>query len=150
MTLDRALGLLTAACVCLGSACGGSADDPPAADAGTAGRPAAGAPAAGSGGSAGSSSPPAEGCPLTPPTTCPDPKPSYADVKPIFEQRCYACHDGNHMQWPLTTYQHVADWFGEVRAQMIACSMPPASAKSDMSVSERMQILEWIRCGYPE
>jgi hypothetical protein len=140
MTSDRTLGLLMAAGVSLAAACGGAADDPPASDAGTAGRP-----AAGSGGSS-----PTQGCPLTPPSACPDPKPSYADVEPIFERRCYACHDGNHMLWPLTTYQHVADWFGEVRAQMVACTMPPASAKSDMSVSERMQILEWIRCGYPE
>jgi hypothetical protein len=148
MTSYRTMGLLLAAGVSLAAACGG--DDPPApataTDAGAAGQSTAGGSAAGSGGS--SSRP--EGCPLTPPTTCPDPKPGYADVKPIFEQRCYSCHDGNHQQWPLTTYQHVADWFGEVRAQMIACSMPPASAMSEMTVGERRQILEWIRCGYPE
>ena len=142
MTLDRTLGLLLVL-----AACGASSDDPPSPDAGASGKPAAGSLAAGSGGS---SSSPAQGCPLTPPSACPEPKPSYADVKPIFEQRCYACHDGNHMQWPLTSYQHVADWFGEVRAQMVACTMPPASAKSDMTVSERMRILDWIRCGYPE
>lgn len=106
----------------------------------------AGHPAAGSGG--GGSKP--AGCPLTPPTDCPDDKLTYADVSPIFEARCISCHDGNHGQWPLTEYQHVADWFGEVRAQLIGCTMPPVDSKSDMSVDERMKILTWIRCGYPK
>jgi hypothetical protein len=90
-----------------------------------------------------------EGCPFSPPTACPDPKPTYADVQPIFEERCFACHDGNHGQWGLTDYQHVADWFGEIRSQMLACTMPPPDAGMSMPVSERMQILTWIRCGFP-
>src|ERR1700759_3578916 len=90
-----------------------------------------------------------EGCPYSPPTVCPNPKPTYADVQPIFEARCFACHDGTGQQWGLTSYEHVADWFGEIRAQMIACTMPPLDSGMTMSVSERMQILTWIRCGFP-
>lgn len=92
---------------------------------------------------------PAEGCPFSPPTVCPDPKPTYADVQPIFERRCTACHDGMQGQWPLTSYQHVADWFGEIRSQLIACTMPPVDSGLTMPVAERLEILTWIRCGFP-
>lgn len=91
-----------------------------------------------------------EGCPFSPPSACPDPKPTYADVQPIFEERCFACHDGTGQQWGLTSYQHVADWFGEIRSQMIACTMPPLDSGMTMPVSERIKILTWIRCGFPK
>jgi hypothetical protein len=91
-----------------------------------------------------------EGCPLTPPTSCANPAPHYSDIQPIFEQRCFSCHDGTGQQWGLTSYEHVADWFAEIRAQMIACSMPPLDSGITMPTSERMKIVQWIRCGYPE
>ena len=91
-----------------------------------------------------------EGCPFSPPTVCPDPKPTYADVQPIFEQRCVGCHDGMHGQWSLADYEHIADWFVEVRSQLIACTMPPVASGMSMPVSERMQILTWLRCGFPK
>jgi hypothetical protein len=91
-----------------------------------------------------------EGCPLTPPTSCPDPKPHYSDIEPIFQEHCFACHDGTGEQWGLTSYEHVADWFNEIRAQMIACTMPPLDSGITMPASDRMKIVQWIRCGYPE
>lgn len=99
------------------------------------------------GGGAGSAAKP-EGCPVQAPTQCPEPEVRYGDVAPIIEKRCLGCHDGMHGQWALTDYQHVADWFGEVRAAMIACTMPPPDSGLTMPTSERLQILTWIRCGY--
>ena len=91
-----------------------------------------------------------EGCPLTPPASCPSPEPHYADIEPILKDRCFTCHDGTGEQWGLDNYEHVADWFAEIRAQMVACSMPPLDSGIPMPTSERMQIVQWIRCDYPK
>jgi hypothetical protein len=93
-----------------------------------------------------------EGCPLTPPTACPEPTPHYADVEPIFEAHCWHCHDGQHGLWSLMGYQHVADWFGEIRTNMIGCTMPPPGDRTEPAITatERMRILEWIRCDLPK
>lgn len=91
-----------------------------------------------------------EGCPLTPPSSCSSPAPHYADVDAIIKNRCFTCHDGTGEQWGLDSYEHVADWFNEIRAQMIACTMPPLDSGITMPSSERMEIVRWIRCGYPK
>ncbi len=88
-------------------------------------------------------------CEVTAPTSCPSPSPRYADVEPIFAERCFGCHDGSGDQWPLTSYEHVADWFAEIRGMLLACTMPPPDSGVPMSVEEREQILGWIRCGFP-
>lgn len=88
-------------------------------------------------------------CDVVPPVTCDEPPPRYADVAPIFSTRCAACHNGAGEEWPLTSYQHVADWSGEIRAQMIACTMPPLDSGLRMPTKERQLILKWIRCGFP-
>jgi hypothetical protein len=85
------------------------------------------------------------------PTSCPSPAPTYEkDVAPILKQRCYSCHDGTGVQWPLTEYDHVADWQDQIRAMMLTCSMPPLDAGIDMPNEERDVILAWIRCNVPE
>jgi hypothetical protein len=89
-------------------------------------------------------------CKAKAPTSCPDPPTRYADVEPIIAQRCLSCHDGLHEQWPLTNYEHVSDWYDQIRAQMLSCSMPPSDSGIDMPVEERETLLRWIRCGYPE
>jgi hypothetical protein len=89
-------------------------------------------------------------CDATAPLTCPDPMPHYADVAQIFAERCISCHNGAGEEWPLTSYEHVADWYGEIRAQMLACSMPPVYANIAMPLEERQTILDWIRCGFPK
>jgi hypothetical protein len=91
---------------------------------------------------------PAE-CDVTAPTTCPDPSPRYADVKPIFAQYCAGCHNGRDGMWPLSSYQHVADWYGEIRGQLLVCTMPPPASGIVMPRAERERILTWIRCGFP-
>ena len=93
--------------------------------------------------------PPVE-CNVTPPTVCDEPMPHYPDVAPIFQARCTSCHNGSDGFWPLTTYQHVADWYGEIRAQMVVCGMPPPASGSEMPLEERQLILRWIRCGFPK
>lgn len=89
-------------------------------------------------------------CAVEAPSRCPDSIPHYADVAPIFAKRCSSCHNGQNGMWPLSTYQHVADWYGEIRAQMLACTMPPPAAGIAMPVEERQTILSWIRCGFPK
>ena len=84
------------------------------------------------------------------PTACPDPAPQYADVAPIFEQRCSSCHnDMPGGEWPLDTYEHVVDWGSVVRDELLRCSMPPADSGVSMTSDERQQILAWVRCRYP-
>ena len=123
------------------------AGDSDAAD-GDAGR---GRPAWGGKKDAGSMSEP-EDCNVERPTSCTDPDLRYADVEPIFAMRCTnTCHaagnpDGN---WPLTSYQHVADWAPDIRDRLATCMMPPPVAMVPMTIAEREKILIWLRCGYP-
>jgi hypothetical protein len=88
-------------------------------------------------------------CEVTAPTACSDPPLRYADVEPIFAERCASCHGGADGRWPLTQYQHVADWYAEIRGQMLTCGMPPVDSGIQMSRAERERILLWIRCGFP-
>jgi hypothetical protein len=90
-------------------------------------------------------------CNVEPPTECPDPAPTYVDVKPIFDSRCVVCHDGEFGgPWPLVDYPHVADWRTEIRGELQDCSMPPADAGFTISDEERTAILTWILCGARE
>lgn len=81
---------------------------------------------------------------------------TYADVEPIFQERCVACHMGEGQSelcpecWALTDYSHIASWSQEIKTAMLACEMPPPESGMTMSNAERMKILEWIRCGSPE
>lgn len=88
-------------------------------------------------------------CTVVAPTSCPSPATRYGDVEPVIKARCTGCHNGSDERWPLTSYQHVADWYAEIRGQMLACSMPPPSSGMTMPNSERELLLQWIRCGYP-
>ena len=90
-------------------------------------------------------------CDPTVPTSCTDPAIRYADVEPILQQRCVVCHDGKPMgPWPLTSYEHVADWANEIRGQVSACNMPPADAGGVMTNEERDRLVLWVRCGAPK
>lgn len=87
-------------------------------------------------------------CKVVAPTECPESAPRYADVAPILLSRCVICHYGAfNGPWPLSDYQHVADWRDFVRDDILNCSMPPLEGGVVMSNSERKRILEWIRCG---
>lgn len=90
-------------------------------------------------------------CMVQAPTSCPSPAPTYEDVTPIFEARCIICHSGAiDGPWPLTAYEHVADWQDAIRAELLDCSMPPPDAGVPITKDERLAILNWIRCGLPE
>lgn len=97
-----------------------------------------------------------ETCSVTAPTACPSDMPTYADVEPIFQERCVACHMGQDESelcpecWALTDYGHVASWSQEIKSAMLACDMPPPESGMTMTNAERMKILDWIRCGLPE
>jgi len=91
-------------------------------------------------------------CHVDPPTECPEPPPSYADVEPIFHERCGGdCHTGAPgSEWPLDNYRHVADWNDVIRDELRSCSMPPLDAATSITTEERQAILTWILCGFPE
>jgi hypothetical protein len=90
-------------------------------------------------------------CMITAPTECPDPSPRYADVEPIFQDRCVICHVGSRGgPWALTSYGHVLEWRDLIRGVMLSCAMPPPDAGIEMADEERELILAWIRCGAPE
>jgi hypothetical protein len=90
-------------------------------------------------------------CSVEAPTTCSDPPTRYADVAPLFERHCVPCHFGTPGgPWPLTSYKHAVDWQDIIRTAMLECTMPPADGGGVMSNEDRLAILTWIRCGYPE
>jgi hypothetical protein len=91
-------------------------------------------------------------CTIEAPTDCTDPTLRWADISPIIQLRCSVCHNTQVVgsQWPLMQYSHVADWSDLVRSMLADCSMPPPDAGVPMSDEERLKILTWIRCGYPE
>jgi hypothetical protein len=87
-------------------------------------------------------------CNVTAPSECTDPSLTYSEVEPIIMQTCVGCHNGATENWPLTTYNHVADWFAEIRGMMLACTMPPPDSGIPMADEDRELILMWIRCGF--
>ena len=91
-------------------------------------------------------------CSPVAPTECPESAPHYADVAPIFEQRCAGCHTTTvkDAPWPLDNYEHVADWATFIRDELLQCAMPPADSGVGMPPEERDAILVWVRCGYPK
>jgi uncharacterized membrane protein len=89
-------------------------------------------------------------CTVTPPTSCPDPAPRFADVSPIFKKRCASCHVSEWSgPWPLDTYSHIADWADTIRGHLVDCSMPPPDAGTPLPDEESEVILTWIRCNTP-
>jgi hypothetical protein len=111
-----------------------------------AGRDAGADATAGDAGQAGET--PRVSCDVVAPSACVEPKPAYADVTPILQERCVLCHNGQAGgPWPLTTYGHVADWQNEIREMVSKCFMPPVDANVPMTAAEREKILMWIRCG---
>jgi uncharacterized membrane protein len=90
-------------------------------------------------------------CLATVPADCPDPAPAYADVAPIFTERCASCHTEDvGAPWPLDTYERVTDWTPVVRDDLLRCTMPPSDSDVSMTSAERQRLLTWIDCGAPE
>ena len=77
--------------------------------------------------------------------------PTYAQLTPVFTRACVVCHDdAAGGPWPLTTYQHVADWQDQVRSEILNCTMPPLDAGIPITWDERQAIFTWVRCGRPK
>lgn len=89
-------------------------------------------------------------CTVVAPTSCTDPDLRYSDVEPIVEDKCQPCHDGTQQQWPLTTYNHLADWFDLVPPEVANCRMPPEPLQRSISDEERVILLTWFACGFPQ
>lgn len=92
-------------------------------------------------------------CAVEAPTACPVDAPTYGQVAVIIERHCVGCHWGEPGgPWPLTKYEHIADWSAVVRAHVLACTMPPPGAQvgASMTAQERLAILNWIRCDLPK
>jgi hypothetical protein len=141
---------------CLLAACGGDgssdadATPTPAIDAGA--QPVdAGGTAADAGGVAADGGGSAVKCTVEPPTSCPADPPDYTnDIEPIIRERCTLCHDGKGEEWSLTTYEHVADWYDLIPPEVAHCRMPPPDAGVPITDEERVEILTWFVCGFPE
>jgi len=92
-----------------------------------------------------------EECSVTAPSECSEPELRYSNVAPIFEKHCSVCHSGVvGGPWPLDRYPDIADWADIVRDELVRCSMPPPGPASTLSNQDRLQILNWLRCGLPE
>src|SRR6185312_14185331 len=78
-------------------------------------------------------------CGISPPTDCPSPPPTYADLAPVIQTHCVPCHDGatSQSQWPLTEYEHVADWADTIRDELIHCEMPPLDGGVVIAADDR-------------
>jgi hypothetical protein len=90
-------------------------------------------------------------CSVPAPTACPSPSLHYSDIAPIIQANCAGlCHGGlPDGPWPLTEYQHVADWADVIGPLVANCLMPPPDAGVSMTTADRLAILTWIRCGSP-
>jgi len=84
------------------------------------------------------------------------------DIKPIFEDKCEACHRPNQMApMPLTTFEEVRPWVKSIAARVGGRQMPPwhidktvgiQKFKNDRSLSDEQidTVLKWIAAGAPK
>ena len=93
----------------------------------------------------------AEQCSAPAPSECSEPDLRYADMAPIFDRYCAACHTGVGIDpWSLDSYENVADWADLLRDELSSCSMPPPGSNNPLPNRERVRILSWLRCGLRE
>ena len=84
----------------------------------------------------------------------------HADIAPIVEQKCLACHDADaHAPLTLETYAQVAANQALVRDALVDDRMPPWLAADcctplfqsfDLTEAERANFVAWIDAGAPE
>lgn len=85
----------------------------------------------------------------------------FADVAPVFEKRCVACHQkGEIGPMPLTSYAEIRPWAKAIRASVLKQSMPPwhaDPAKSAHIANSRAltreeidRVVRWVDAGAPE
>jgi hypothetical protein len=94
-------------------------------------------------------------CMPPPEVTCPDGGgPSFtADVLPVFKNVCANCHAPGETEAsiPLTTYQQIHLWVGEINNQVfLSCLMPPSNAPVPLSDDQGQTLLVWLACGAPD
>ncbi len=83
---------------------------------------------------------------------------AFAQVRPIFAQRCAACHSAHPTQPGFTaapagvlldTPQHIASNAQRIYQQAVATEAMPLGNITDMTKAERVQIAGWIGSGAP-
>jgi len=95
----------------------------------------------------------ASACARTVPTACASPRPSYAaDIRPLLERRCYACHANGGEAADDHDFSRLATLRAQQRsviAEVGACAMPPQGAHP-LEDDEAALLLRWIACGTPD
>ena len=79
---------------------------------------------------------------------CPSTPLTFADVAPIVTEKCggSSCHGPNSTKaWPITTDEHVVDWWPSVNAYVEACTMPPAGSPR-LTAVEQGRLLDYLSC----
>ena len=74
---------------------------------------------------------------------------TFSDVKPIFKQRCYICHNANSGRGDWTDYKQVFKKKDVIKLRLETKNMPPGNA-TRMTEEERSEILTWIKEGAKE
>jgi cytochrome c5 len=91
-------------------------------------------------------------CPADLPAACSGAPPSYhADVAPLIERRCLACHgDGGVAQarHDFTRYDILYSQRASILDHVFACAMPPAGNPA-LTPEERKVLLTWLVCRAP-
>jgi uncharacterized membrane protein len=99
--------------------------------------------------SASSASPTATSCSRPLPAACVGAPPTHADVRPILERRCFACHanDGPAAEeHDFSRLETVLAQHADIAEQVSTCSMPPPKTPP-LTESEAATLLRWVACG---
>ena len=82
-----------------------------------------------------------------------------ADVAPILQARCYACHsEGGTAPWEMQSYEDIVGWSAMIREVILTKRMPPRqpdmhylpfSEMHGILPSESSTLMRWIDAGTP-
>lgn len=80
---------------------------------------------------------------------CPATPPSYAEVQPLLERHCVACHtaNGEESQRPFDTYAQVQSEWGHILSSVYTCTMPqPGDTFDELTPDERVLLETFFEC----
>lgn len=68
------------------------------------------------------------------------------EIKPIFMNRCYKCHDGVYRSTDWSEYSQVKLWSGDIRNRVVIYrTMPPKD--NYITEEERILVDRWVEKG---